>query len=198
MITLTLTKIQARDPQFALLEKIRAANPVTQNQPFPLESVLDSNGLADTLWLTRCLPEHDLLWRQFAHWCAKQVVHFTNDKRVHDCLDIVEAFNSGSATAEQLESAWLSIRSVEASAKSEEAAAAARSASAAAAWSASWAAQAASAAAWSAASWSAIRTAPNSEIWKAAAEAVKAVEILQTAELREILNNSSVGQPTNP
>ena len=43
------------------------------NKPFPVSSILDSNGLDDTLWVLGCLPEYKVLWRKFAWWCAEQV-----------------------------------------------------------------------------------------------------------------------------
>jgi hypothetical protein len=67
-----------------------------------LSSILDSNDLDDTLWCLKLLPEHNKLWRKYAWWCASQVAHLTDDKRVHDCLAVVLRHSEGKATDEEL------------------------------------------------------------------------------------------------
>jgi hypothetical protein len=67
MIKITLETIREHHPCADGWKKVKAAN---DDQPFPVSSILDSNGLDDTLWVLRCLPEHNQLWRKFACWCA--------------------------------------------------------------------------------------------------------------------------------
>ncbi len=73
--------------------------------PFPLVEVTYSNGLYDTLWAMRCLPEHESLWRRYIVWCARRVQHMTTDERVRTSLDMAERYANGEATEEELYSA---------------------------------------------------------------------------------------------
>jgi hypothetical protein len=74
MIKITLNQIRARDPGpagWAKVLKAQGGKNADFDKPFPLSSILDSNGLDDTLWVLRCLPEHDSLWRLYEVWCAR-------------------------------------------------------------------------------------------------------------------------------
>ena len=44
-------------------------------------TILESNGIDDTLWCCRAAPEYDKEWRLFAVWCGRQVQHLMLDKR---------------------------------------------------------------------------------------------------------------------
>lgn len=191
MITITLNKIRAHGPcESGWKTLLKAKADIGMDDEFPLADVLDSNGLNDTLWCLRCLPQHDKVWRLFAVWCARQVQHLMADKRSINALDVAERHAHGLATDEELAAApgrpaW--------------AARDARDAAGYAAWDAAWAARAADAAwgaAWGAA-WAAARAARDAAwapagdaareaAWEAAREAAWAA---QEEKLREMIND---------
>ena len=126
-ITITLAQIKKYSPCAPGWSKVLKANGgynADLNKPFPVSSILDSNGLDDTLWVLGCLPKYNVLWRKFAWWCAVQVKDYTNDDRVSRCLEVVKRYSEGLATDEEL------------SAARSEAAEAAEAAAAAATWAA--------------------------------------------------------------
>jgi hypothetical protein len=105
-IQVTLKQIKDNDPCTDGWVKVLKANgglKADYDKPFPLSSILNSNDLDDTLWCLKLLPEHNNLWRKYAWWCASQVAHLTDDKRVHDCLAVVLRYSEGKATDEELE-----------------------------------------------------------------------------------------------
>ena len=133
MITITLQKIKTNSPckdGWKAVKKSRGGKLADRDAEFPLADVLDSNGLADTLWCLRCLPEHDNLWRKYAVWCARQVEHLMADERSKAALDVAWRHSEGLATDEELaaarDAAWNAAR------------AAAWNAARAAAWDATW------------------------------------------------------------
>ncbi len=171
MITITLNKIRAHSPCESGWKKLlKAKAGVGMDAEFPLSDVLDSNGLHETLWCLRCLPEHDNLWRLYAVWCARQVQHLMTDQRSIDALDVAERHARGLATDAQLDAAL---------------------AAAEAAWDAAWAA-AEPDAAWAAAraaAWVAAETAAAARgAWAAARGEWAAARAAQEQKLREILN----------
>jgi len=179
-ITITLNRIRAHSPCADGWRKILAAKcGQPHDTPFPLADALDSNGLDDTLWALRCLPEHNNLWRKYAVWCARQAQHLMTDERSLRALDVAWAHSDGLATDAELDAA---ARAAAAAAWAAEAAEAAK----ATAWAARAAAEAARAAGWAAAEAAA----------RAAAEAARAAgwaawataRAAQTTKLREILN----------
>ena len=150
------------------------------DEEFPLADVLDSNGLDDTLWCLRCLPEHDKVWRLFAVWCARQVQHLMTDQRSLDALDVAERHGHGLATNAELAAAraaagyavWVAAWGAR------DAALAARAAARDAAWDAAGAARAA---AWAA----------RDAAWGAAGYAARAA---QEKTLREMINDHNNAQ----
>ena len=150
MILITLEKIRAKSPCTNGWEKLLASKNKTKadDVEFPLSDVIDSNGLNDTFWCLRCLPEHDNLWRLFAVWCAEQVKHLMTDERSLNALVVASNHANGLATDDELATAAAAAAAWAADA------AAARAAAAAAAWAAdaaaAWAADAAAARAWDA------------------------------------------------
>ena len=177
-ITITLNQIRAHHPCHEGWAKLLTAQgkSAPDDMPFPLSSLLDSNGLADTLWALRCLPEHDALWRKYAVWCARQVEHLMTDERSCTALDVAWRYACGEATEEELGAAG---------AAADAAAGAAADAAAEAAWAAAEAARAAAEAARAAAeaAWAAAEAA-----WAAAGAARAAAGAAQTGKLLEILN----------
>ena len=105
MITITLQKIKTNSPckdGWKAVKKSRGGKLADRDAEFPLADVLDSNGLADTLWCLRCLPEHDNLWRKYAVWCARQVEHLMADERSKAALDVAWRHSEGEASDEEL------------------------------------------------------------------------------------------------
>ena len=108
-VMITLQKIRDRRPCTSGWEKLlksKGGTDADYSAEFPLSDVLDSNGLDDTFWCLRCLPEHDNLWRLYAVWCARQVKHLMTDQRSIDALDVAERYARGLATDAELAAAW--------------------------------------------------------------------------------------------
>jgi hypothetical protein len=164
MITTTLNKIRKHLPCKEGWEQLLAnlAKTKADDEPLPLTTILDSNGLDDCLWALRTVPEHDSLWRKYAVWCARQVEHLITDERSKLALDVAWRHSNGEATDEDLDAAG--------------------AAAAAAAWVAAWVAAGAAAAA-AAAAWGA-REAAEAAAGVAARDA-------QESKLRDILNSGA-------
>jgi hypothetical protein len=187
MIKITLNQIRARDlcaDGWAKVLKAQGGTSADFDKPFPVSSILDSNGLDDTLWVLRCPPEHDNLWRLFAMWCARQVQHLMADPRSTEALDVAERHAKGLATDQELgaaaDAAWVAARAAAWAVR------AAGSAAGAAAWDA-WAA--ARAAAWGVRAPMAAGAAGAAGAARAAGDAAgDAMREKQAAKLRQILD----------
>ena len=107
MILITLNKIREKSPCAEGWQKLLASKGKTSadDVEFPLTDVLDSNGLNDTFWCLRCMPEHDNLWRLFAVWCAEQVKHLMVDERSLNALVVARNHANGLATDAELNAA---------------------------------------------------------------------------------------------
>ena len=147
-ILITLAQIRAHSPCANGWQTLLRSNP--GNGSFPLSHIVESNGLDDALWCTRCLPEHDRVWRLFAVWCARQV---PQSDVCLQTLDVAERFANGRASAQELAAARAAAWAAVWDAARDAASTAARAAAWAAAWDAAWdaASIAARAAAWAAA-----------------------------------------------
>ena len=107
MIYTTLNKIREHGPcedgwvkLLSFLGKTKA-----DDEPLPLLTILESNGLDDTLWCLRSVPEHDRKWRLFAVWCARKVQHLMKDPRSINAIDVAERFANGLAHRDELNAA---------------------------------------------------------------------------------------------
>ena len=170
MIYTTLNKIRDHSPCEEGWSKLlkNLGKTKADDEPLALVVILDSNGLDDTLWCLRTVPEHNKLWRLYAVWCARQVQHLMTDQRSIDALDVAERHATGQASDSEL--------------------AAARDAARAAARDSAW--DAARAAAWAAA-WAAARDSAWDAAWAAAwAAARDSAWDAQTARLRELLETT--------
>ena len=113
------------------------------NKSLQLSTILESNGLDDTLWALRSVPEYNNLWRKYAVWCARQVQHLMTDQRSLDALDVAWRHSEGEATDGELavaqdaaeDAAWYVVGATARAA----ARAATRAAAGDAAWAAAWA-----------------------------------------------------------
>lgn len=172
-ILITLEQIRAHYPCEEGWRKLLRSNP--GDGPFPLSHIVHSNGLADALWCTRCLPEHGRTWRLFAVWCARQV---PQTDVCLQTLEVAERFANGQATEGELKAARDAASYTAWDAASAAASAAAWDAASAAAWDVAW--DAASAAAIAAAS-----SAASSTAWDAARAAARAAQTVQFLTLIE-------------
>ena len=137
-VTLTLNEIRAFHPCASGWVTLLSAQGKTRADDvlFPLESIIDSNGLDDALWCLRVRPELSPLWRRYAVWCARRVQHLMTDARSLAALDVSERHALGTATDDELAAALAAARAAEAAAWA--AALAAARAADAAAWAAAW------------------------------------------------------------
>src|SRR5574343_376624 len=108
------------------------------DEPLSIATVLGSNGVDDALWCLRVVDGHDREIRLFAVWCARQAQHLMTDPRSIAALDVVERYENGQATNEELAAARAAARA----AAWDAARAAARASARAAAWDAARDAQA--------------------------------------------------------
>jgi hypothetical protein len=157
--TTTLAAIRAQSPcengwrtLLAQLGKTAA-----DDEPLPLLTVLNSNGLNDALWVLSCAMPDDRLARHFQAWCAEQVLHLferkrPNDKRVRDQIATLRNDKADAAArAAAREAAGAAARASARAAAGAAALAAAGDAAEAAAWAetaAAWTARAAAMDAW--------------------------------------------------
>lgn len=113
MITITLNQIKLHNPCRSGWEKVLKANGGTKadmDKPFPVSSIIDSNSLSNTLWVLRCLPEHEKLWRKFVWWCANEGSHLKKDDKVKSCIDAIWEYSEGRINRKELYSAACAAR----------------------------------------------------------------------------------------
>lgn len=111
--TTTLKAIRAALPCHDGWTKLLATLGKTKadDEPLPLLTVLDSNGLDDALWVlsnTECAPR---LARHFQAWCAAQVLHifeaeYPNDTRVRDQIAMLRNDDATDAERAAARAAW--------------------------------------------------------------------------------------------
>ncbi len=178
MINTTLNAIRKHSPCAGGWEKLLKSLGKTKadDEPLPLVTILDSNGIADAVWCLRALgEEHHRDIRLFNCDIAEGVLHIfekqcPDDKRPRQAIETARRYALGKATKEELVAAgYAAWDAADAAARAiARAAATAR----AAAWSVWDAARAAGYAAWDAADFSA-RTAVGAAAGAAAAGAVE-------------------------
>jgi len=107
MITTTLNAIRNHAlPPSSWSKLLRHLGKKTaDDEPLPLVTVLDSNGLDFALWCCRCLPEYHRLWRLFAVYCVRRVQHLMTDPRSVAVIDVAEKYANGQATKQELAAA---------------------------------------------------------------------------------------------
>ena len=114
MITTTLNAIRAQHPCEDGWKRllIDLGKTKADDEPLPLESRMDSNGIDDASWCLRAVEGFDKEKRLFAVWCARQVQHLMKDHRSIAALDVAERFANGLASQEELEAAWAAADAV--------------------------------------------------------------------------------------
>ena len=136
------------------------------DDPLPLVTILQSNGLDDALWCLRTITGHDKEITRFALACAQDVRHLMTDQRSLDALDALARHLESPLSKQELDQVVAAAEAARTAAARTAAWAAARTAAArtaaarTAAWAAAWAAEAA---------WAAARAAEAEEAAAAAA-----------------------------
>ena len=134
------------------------------DEPLPLLTILDINGLDDALWCIDADPALDRIKRHYQAWCAEQVLHLFEAERPSDrrVREQIAMLRHDDATPEERAAtraaAWDAAGTAAGAAAWDAAWAAARDAARDAAWDAAWAA-----AAWDAA-WDAARDAQEQHL----------------------------------
>lgn len=104
MIYTTLNRIQERGPCSegwdSLLRHLNKT--AADDEPVPLLTVLEANGLDDALQCLRAEPQHASLWRMYAVRCARRVQHLMTDPSSLEALDVAERHAMGKATDDEL------------------------------------------------------------------------------------------------
>jgi hypothetical protein len=106
-ITISLNEIRIHRPCLSGWKKALHALGKTEadDEQIPVSRFLETNGLNDTLWVLRCLPDYANLWRLFAVWCAKQVEHLMPDERSKNALKVAERYAIGQANQADINAA---------------------------------------------------------------------------------------------
>ena len=148
----TLSEIRKHNPCVEGWTKLlkHLGKTAADDEPLPILTIMDSNGLDDALWCLRAVTGHDREIRLYAVWCARQVQNLMPDERSITVLQVAEDFANGVATAKQLDAAaaaaraavWAAVWDSTWDSARDVAWAAARAAAWDAAWDAVWAAQA--------------------------------------------------------
>ena len=155
MITTTLRQIRQHNPCSegwrTLLTFLGKTG--VDDDPLPLVTILQSNGLDDALWCLRTVAGYDKEIIRFALACAQEVKHLMTDQRSLDALDTLERHLEIPLSKQELDQVVAAAEAARTAAARTAAWAAARTAAArtaaarTAAWAAAWAAEAAWAAA---------------------------------------------------
>jgi hypothetical protein len=107
MIHTTLNAIRAHGPCADGWKKLLTHLGKTEadDEPLPLVTVLNSNGLDDALWCLRSVPDAAPAWRMYAVWCAWQVRHLMKDSRSLKVLEVARDHALGLVTDKELAAA---------------------------------------------------------------------------------------------
>jgi hypothetical protein len=148
----TLNKIRQQSPCKSGWTKLlkHLGKTVVDDVELDLLTILESNGLDDTLWCLRAVDGFDKEKRLMAVAFAREVQHLMKDQRSIAALDVAERFANGEATQEELNAARAAADAARAAAAAAYAATDAARASAAARVAAAYAAHAAADAAYAA------------------------------------------------
>ena len=105
MITTTLRQIRQHNPCSegwrTLLTFLGKTG--VDDEPLPLVTILQSNGLDDTLWCLRTITGHDKEIIRFALACAQDVRHLMTDQRSLDALDALARHLESPLSREELD-----------------------------------------------------------------------------------------------
>lgn len=113
MLSTTLNKIRAHKPcgigrndDHGFRKLLNHLGKTTaDDEPLSLETILESNGLDDTLWCLRAVDDVDWFARRLTLDFARSVEYLNADPRVKACNYTTEQFLAGKATKEELAAA---------------------------------------------------------------------------------------------
>lgn len=179
----TLNKIREYSPcsqGWAILLK-NIGKKQADDEPLPITTILDSNGVDDALWCLRAVAGHQREMRLYAVACARSVQHMTADMRSINAIDTAERYACGLATDDELAATRIATRiAAEDSVASDSAARAAalassaRDAACASAMAAAWSSSARDTA------WAAARDAARNAAWASAWDAASRATLRAT------------------
>ena len=108
MITTTLNKIRKHSPCAGSWEVLLKGlgKSKADDEDLPILRILEICGLNDALWALRATDDEKKICRLFAVFCARSVIHITNDWRSVQAVNVAERYAHGMATEEQLYAAW--------------------------------------------------------------------------------------------
>ena len=103
----TLNKIRACSPCASGWTKLlkNLGKKHADDEPLAITTILDSNGLDDTLWCLRAVDGCQKEMRLYAVDCARSVQHLLTDTRSISAIDVAERCAHGLATDDELSSA---------------------------------------------------------------------------------------------
>ena len=104
----TLAKIKEHNPCTSGWKRLLSylGKSSDDDAPLSLLTILESNGLEDTLWALRAVDGYDKQLRLFSVFCARQNQHMLTDARSINAIDTAEQHANGQATAEELSAAY--------------------------------------------------------------------------------------------
>ena len=103
MITLDeIKKHEPDDDMWEILVNTYSKNKDSFYKPFPLSFMLDSNGLKDTLWCFRLIPENYDISVKFLLFCIKNIRKNSDDKQMHYFINAIDKYLSKSITLREL------------------------------------------------------------------------------------------------
>ena len=91
VVTTTLRQIRQHEPCADGWRTLLSALGKTweDDEPLPLTTILQSNGLDDALWCLRTITGYDKEMIRFALACVQEVRHLMTDQRSLNALDAV-------------------------------------------------------------------------------------------------------------
>ncbi len=100
----TLNKIREHNPCTLSWKKLLSGLGKTKadDEPLDLLTILDINGLDDTLWCLRAVDGYEKEKRLLAVEFARQVQYLMTNPRSVQAIDVAEAYANGQATEEEL------------------------------------------------------------------------------------------------
>ncbi len=118
MITTTLRQIRQHDPCREGWRTLLSALGKTEvdDEPLPLTTILQSNGLDDALWCLRTITGYDREIIRFALACAHEVSHLMTDQRSLDALDALERHLESPLSRQELDRVLAAAEAVAAAA----------------------------------------------------------------------------------
>jgi hypothetical protein len=104
----TLNKIRSKSPCTSGWTKLlkHLDKTCADDVELDLLTILESNGLDDTLWCLRAVDGYDKEKRLLAVAFAREVQHLMTDSRSLTAIDVAERFANGEATQEELRAAY--------------------------------------------------------------------------------------------